>query len=205
MGSECTGGEGWDMIAILVATVFGFTTPAFNAAPDSCSPGLLPLNDLALVRLYGRPQGGGDTLLAERGGAAPGARDSFDVVLDARPWNLWAVAVDSTGNESCRGDALQVNGQLAVDPPPAGLWLGAPRPNPTRGLVAVPFCLPEAGTVSLEVFDVQGRRVALLTRGRHAAGVHISLWNSSHAEVGLYLVRLRTGGWHGVSRLLVIR
>ena len=35
------------MIAILVATVFGFTTPAFNAAPDSCGPGIVPLSDLA--------------------------------------------------------------------------------------------------------------------------------------------------------------
>ena len=193
------------MIAILVATVFGFTTPAFNAAPDSCGPGIVPLSDLALVRLYGQPQGGGDALIAEHGAAAPGARDSFDVVLDARPWSLWAVAVDSTGNESCRGDPLQVNGQLAVDQPPAGFWLGAPRPNPTRGLVVVPFCLPEAGTASLEVFDVRGGRVATLERGPVAAGVHIRLWLSGGTPPGIYFVRLRVGIWRSVRRFLALR
>ncbi len=192
------------MIAILVATVFGFTTPAFNAAPDSCSPGIVPLSDLALVRLYGWSLWGGDTLLAEHGGAAPGARDSFDMVLDARPWSLWAVAVDSAGNESCRGEPLQVHGQLAVDLPPAGLWLGAPRPNPTSGLVAVPFCLPEAGTASLEVFDVQGRCVATLARGPLSAGVHVRLWPANAAAPGIYLVRFQVGGWQAVRRFLIL-
>ena len=118
--------------------------------------GIVPCHDLALARLYGQPQWGLDALIAEHRAGAPGIRDSFEVVLDARPWSLWAVAVDSAGNESCRGEPLQVNGALAVDPAPAGLWLGAPRPNPASGLVAVPFCMPEAGTASLEIFDVHG-------------------------------------------------
>ena len=205
MGSECTGAEGWDMIAILVATVFGFTTPAFNAAPDSCSPGLLPLSDLALVRLYGQPQGGGDTLLAEHGAAAPGTRDSFNVEYDARPWSLWAVAVDSAGNESCRGEPLQVHGQLAVDSPPAGLWLGAPRPNPGRGLVVVPYSLREAGTVSLEIYDVLGRRVATLVRGPRSGGIHVAVWDAHQVAPGIHLLRLSQRGTRLTRRHLVMR
>lgn len=193
------------MIAILVATVFGFTTPAFNAAPDSCSPGIVPLSDLALVRLYGQPQGGTDTLLAEHGAATPGARDSFDVVLAPWPWSLWAVAVDSAGNESCRGGPLRVHEQLAVDLPPAGLWLGAPRPNPTSSLVAVSFCLPEAGTATLEVFDVQGRRVATLARGALSAGVHIAVWAARGAAPGIYLVRFQVSYGQATRLLLVMR
>ncbi len=192
------------MIAILVATVFGFTTPAFNAAPDSCGPGIVPLSDLALVRLYARAPAGGDTLLAAHCAAAPGVRDSFDVVLDGRPWSLWAVAVDSAGNESCRGAPLQVNGALGVDFQSAELWLGAPRPNPTSGLVVVPFCLPEAGTASLEVFDVQGRRVATLARGPMSVGVHARLWDARRVPPGIYLIRLCARGWQAVRRILVI-
>jgi hypothetical protein len=193
------------MIALLVATVLRFTTPAFDAVgPGSCDAGPAPCHDLALVRLYGQPQWGGDTLLAEHGTAWPGAPDSFEVALDASPWCLWAVAVDSAGNESCRGTPLQVNGALAVAPPPAGLWLGPPRPNPAGDLVAVPFCLPEAGAASLEVFDLQGRRVATLADGVLSPGVHVRLWGAKGAAAGIYFVRMKVGIWQAVRRFLVL-
>lgn len=194
------------MIALLVATVLRFTTPAFDAAgPGSCDASPAPCHDLALVRLYGQPQWGVDTLLVEHSAAAPGVPDSFHVDLDARPWCLWAVAVDSAGNESCRGTPLQLNGAAAVHPVAMGLWLGAPRPNPASGLVAVPFCLPEAGTASLEAFDVHGRRVATIERGWHAQGIHVALWDSRSAGPGICFVRLQARSVQIVRRLLILR
>jgi hypothetical protein len=70
-------------------------------------------------------------------------------------------------------------------------------PNPFRGATSLRFALPAAADVELEVFDVAGRRVAELVRGRVDAGEHSVAWDGRNAEgnraaSGVYLVRLRT-------------
>ena len=98
-----------------------------------------------------------------------------------------------------------MNGALGVDSQPGGPWLGAPHPNPTSGLVAVPFCLPEAGTASLEVFDLQGRCVATLARGVTTAGISIRVWDARHVASGLHFVRLRVAGWEAARRVVLLK
>ena len=80
-----------------------------------------------------------------------------------------------------------------------GLGLGPPWPNPTAGLVQVPFTLKAAGPVRLSVYDLLGREVAVLYEGDLAAGSHTVTWGGgvvggARAAAGLYLVRLWGGG-----------
>ncbi len=67
-------------------------------------------------------------------------------------------------------------------------------PNPGAGAATFAFELPHAATISLDVFDVQGRIVATLARGSWPSGLHTVLWNgqeSAPPRPGVYLVRLR--------------
>ena len=66
------------------------------------------------------------------------------------------------------------------DGPEVGRATLAVAPNPTRGTSAVTLSLPEAGPVTVVVYDALGRRVALLHDGPLAAGGH-------RLEVGLDL------------------
>ncbi len=69
-------------------------------------------------------------------------------------------------------------------------------PNPGRS-VLISFRVPDAAVVDLGVFDVSGRRVATLTRGQMAAGLHVFGWNglSSEGRVtsGVFFFRLAIG------------
>lgn len=47
-------------------------------------------------------------------------------------------------------------------------------PNPFRGRTTVQFALPEASHVTLAVYDVLGRQVALLVDGELPAGMTCS-------------------------------
>jgi len=72
-------------------------------------------------------------------------------------------------------------------------------PNPFRSTTAVRFAIPNASPVSLDVFDVTGRRVTTLVSGNLPAGEHRVEWDGrdragNWVASGVYLVRLNASG-----------
>jgi len=70
-----------------------------------------------------------------------------------------------------------------------------PSPNPGRDGTHFAIALSHAQSVELSIWDVAGRRVALLHRGWLGAGEHAFDWNRStdaggHAPAGVYLLRM---------------
>lgn len=92
-----------------------------------------------------------------------------------------------------------------ADAPLAALRLDA-APNPARGATTLRYTLAEAASVTLDVYDALGRRVARLHSGPAASGEHRVTWDASGAPAGVYLVRL-TGadGARGLRRVTVAR
>jgi len=87
--------------------------------------------------------------------------------------------------------------------------LHAPFPNPTTRRIGSTFRFeaPEAGRVSLDLFDVQGRRVAGLGPVSFAeSGSHRMLWRPEGLPAGAYEARLTTSAGHvGVTRWILVR
>jgi hypothetical protein len=68
-------------------------------------------------------------------------------------------------------------------------------PNPSTGPLHVEFSLARAAFVSLDLYDVAGRRVAKLASGTLAAGVHRVDWpGMAGRSPGVYSVRYRYPG-----------
>ncbi len=70
-------------------------------------------------------------------------------------------------------------------------------PNPTRSAARIGFELPRPGRVRVDVFDIAGRRVALLVEGEQTAGHHEVTWtgealNGGRAMAGIYFACLTT-------------
>jgi photosystem II stability/assembly factor-like uncharacterized protein len=59
--------------------------------------------------------------------------------------------------------------------------------------VGIRFFLKREEWVDLAVFDVSGRRIASLVRGRVNAGMHTMFWNRRNPSPGVYMVKLQTG------------
>jgi hypothetical protein len=79
-------------------------------------------------------------------------------------------------------------------------------PNPVRQATTLRYGLPQAGTVRLAVYDVLGRRVAMLAEGRkQAAGWHRLRWNAERLASGVYFVRLTTDGEQRTRKVVVVR
>ncbi len=78
-------------------------------------------------------------------------------------------------------------------------------PNPVRRQGTLEYALPEAQEVTLEVYDVLGRRVATLERGRKKAGRHTARLETSRLSSGVYFGRLEAGGQTRTQKITVVR
>ena len=75
----------------------------------------------------------------------------------------------------------------------------------TRGIV-VAFTLPDSRSVSLEVFDMLGRRVRRRDLAALGPGVHsLSLDETATLAAGVYFVTLREGGERRSTRAVLVR
>jgi len=71
-------------------------------------------------------------------------------------------------------------------------------PNPFRSQTTLKYALPEQSDVTIQVFDLLGRKVRTLARGSQEAGTHTIRWDAraqggGSVASGTYLVRLRAG------------
>jgi hypothetical protein len=105
------------------------------------------------------------------------------------------------------------NSDVAAVPaslPPLAVSLLAPWPNPARERVTFGLALPRDATVRVEVFDLAGRRVALIAEGARPAGESRIAWRPADErgralDPGIYLVRARIGGRSETRRFAVVR
>jgi hypothetical protein len=88
---------------------------------------------------------------------------------------------------------------------PAAFSLSQPYPNPFNAQTAIEYALPEQTAVSLDVFDIQGRRVARLKDGILPAGYHKAVWDAKDAPSGIYFVRLRAGGFVETRKMVLLK
>jgi len=120
------------------------------------------------------------------------------------------VLTNACGSLTSNPATLTVNTPVAVDLPEAPVPLAlAVSPNPSRGAARLHFSLPTSGPVRIEVFDVQGRRVAVPLDGWEAAGFGDVLWSGKlpdggRAAAGVYFARMVAGGRSAIQRITLL-
>ena len=92
---------------------------------------------------------------------------------------------------------------------PQGFALGQNYPNPFNPSTIIPYQLPTAAHVRLEVFNVLGQRVATLVNEERPAGFHAARWDATDAAgqavaAGVYIYRLRGEGVELTRRLVLV-
>jgi subtilisin-like proprotein convertase family protein len=144
---------------------------------------------------------------------------SFDAFLGENLHGTWSLFIsDNAGadtgslDEWCLwfeyGDVVATDEPAAS--PPAVVALGHAVPNPFNPRTRIGFELPRAGDVSLDVFDVGGRRVATLASGRFEAGTHRVVWEGRDhrgraVSSGIYFYRLEVNDRTLTRRMTILK
>jgi len=78
-------------------------------------------------------------------------------------------------------------------------------PNPFNAETTVEFQLASESKVTLELFDILGRRVATLVDETKSAGRHSFIWDASGQTSGIYFCRLTAGNYSETMRMTFLK
>lgn len=143
---------------------------------------------------------------------APYTNSSLTIQIEAR-------VTDNSNNETSSGWLLVLvygeGGPLSIkelslkeeiNPEiPIGFSLFQNYPNPFNSNTVIYFTLPEAGMVSLSVFDPLGREVATLLNEQRPAGIHKVYFDAGTLPSGVYFYRLKSSGKMAIRKMLLVR
>lgn len=115
-------------------------------------------------------------------------------VLGTAP-NTTTVTIDATDRERNKVSAtvtftVPEKTSAEGEELPTEVSLSQNYPNPFNPRTTIEYALPEAGDVSLIVYDMLGREVTTLLEGLQAAGRHTVNFDANHLSNGTYVYRL---------------
>lgn len=93
----------------------------------------------------------------------------------------------------------------AVEALPDAYALEQNYPNPFNPATTICFALPEAGKVTLSVYDIAGRLVAALVDGHRTAGVHEVSFDAANLASGIYVYRLEAGQFTASGKMVLMK
>ena len=78
-------------------------------------------------------------------------------------------------------------------------------PNPFNAHAVIRYALPELSDVTIEIYDLLGRRVETLVDCQKQAGYHQVFWNADGFSSGVYFYRIQAAGFSDTRRMLLLK
>ncbi len=91
------------------------------------------------------------------------------------------------------------------EPIPGDQFVLTAYPNPMRDLLNISFELENSGDVLIDLFDVQGSKVADIFQGQLDRGAHTVEWSQNHLSNGFYVMRITQEGKSSARQIIVYR
>ena len=88
---------------------------------------------------------------------------------------------------------------------PDNFALGSSYPNPFNPVTTINFALPTAADITLDIYNIQGRIVESLISGTMDAGYHSVIWDASKNSSGVYFIRMQSGEFKSMQKLMLIK
>lgn len=137
---------------------------------------------------------GTDAVLPDTDGG--GVWDGFELFAGGDPLDPSDDTAASTGADDA--------------PTPLKTGLGVPQPNPFNARLTVPFTIARPGRVTVELYDLRGRRVRSLLDEPRPAGIAAVHWDGRDAEgrdaaSGVYLLRFLADDVETYRKVMLVK
>lgn len=123
-------------------------------------------------------------------------------------WHVSAINDSGPSSYSDMGYFTTGDQIVAVREPmgnPASYALSQNFPNPFNPATVIMYQLPEAGHVTLAVYDLLGREVAVLYDGFRRAGEYSATFDGRGLASGVYIYRLKAANFVVAKRMTIIK
>jgi len=102
-------------------------------------------------------------------------------------------------------DAVLLGSVSEVTQLPTAFSLAQNYPNPFNPSTIIKYGLPQEARVKLEIFDMLGRRVAVLVDAQEKAGYHEVFFENASLSSGVYFYQLQAGTFNQKRKMMLVR
>jgi outer membrane protein assembly factor BamB len=78
-------------------------------------------------------------------------------------------------------------------------------PNPFNHHTIIRYYLSKPGIVTLDIYDILGRKIETLDYGSKPAGLNQAIWNAEKKSSGVYFYNLKTADFSETKKLMLIK
>ena len=93
----------------------------------------------------------------------------------------------------------------SVSQVPELFYLAQNYPNPFNPSTQISFDIPKASSVTLEVFDMLGRKISILINEQRGAGNYTVNFEASSLSSGMYMYRIKAGDFVKIKKMTLIK
>jgi len=92
-----------------------------------------------------------------------------------------------------------------ADVRPSSFQLHSNFPNPFNPTTTIQYDLTQTTEVSLEIYDILGRKIETLVNATQDAGCHQAIWNGNNRSSGVYFYTIKAGDKSETKRMLLMK
>ena len=162
----------------------------------------------------------------EDGLAYASHEDSLNIYDVSDPYNIrFICSYSPSGIHSYSRRRVKVQGEYIYDPSiryfqmlrftptgiepvsllPAAFSLSPNYPNPFNASTTIRLSLPETAPVTLDIYDLLGRRVETLYNGPQPPGEHSLIWHADGFSSGVYFYKLTAGEFEQTEKMVLLK
>ncbi len=147
----------------------------------------------------------GETAAIKYGQIIVDSGSAFDGIYSDNTANkIWPRGLWYTGYDSIKG-TITTNDVGVKDAAPAAFSVAQNTPNPFNPSTTISFSMPQAGNVTIAVFNTAGQKVATVSNGFMPAGSHSVVWDASKFSAGVYFCTVSTGNFSKTLKMTLLK
>jgi hypothetical protein len=100
---------------------------------------------------------------------------------------------------------VSVPGEISVAAQPREFALMGAYPNPFNARVTIKYALPEDSHVTLEIFDLLGRKIETAMDDFQPAGYRSVTWDAEDRSTGIYFYKISMGDFKDTRKIMLLK
>jgi predicted GH43/DUF377 family glycosyl hydrolase len=145
----------------------------------------------------------------------PGSYGSFDdlcvrspmVLLENDVYKMWYISINhdivwGTGYATDSSITDIETNDLSL---PKNFKLSQNYPNPFNAQTKIAYSLNQRGDISIDIFDILGRKIETIVEGMKPAGNHQALWDAGDQASGVYFYKIKGDNLTETKKMILVK